>query len=309
MWGGTNLTVRGPPTTTRLVRLLGALPLLAILAPRPAGAQPTSSPVDGAAPDVLPFTGSELEDALAARIRPTQLRLVLDALVVEPAGGGDVRLRLGDRRALVAVGDRRGPGAARVVALVVADLLEEAFPAASVPVEAPTPASRRAAVPSMRLTLAPGVAAGLAPPEPTLFVLGLEAMLPDRGRWQLIVGASFGTVPRRDRGTPTELAFQAWSVRLGAALRLGPIEAEAGLFATPYSIAGALPHSGSLFGVGAAARYAPRLVGPVLLVARAGVDVYGNRIALAESPGAAPYFATPRAALSLTLGLAWELGW
>ena len=89
----------------------------------PAG-EPPPAPTAAVDPG-LPFSTGELAQALLARLSPTD-EPGPPRLKVEPAGADAVvdRGRRPERR-VVQIGERTGPAAARVVALVIAELLSD----------------------------------------------------------------------------------------------------------------------------------------------------------------------------------------
>ena len=100
-------------------------------AARPVSGQETSSdspaPVAAPLPTVdpgLPFSTGELAQALLARLSPAD-EPGPPRLKVEPAGADAVSIQVGDRSRVVQIGERTGPAAARVVALVIAELLSD----------------------------------------------------------------------------------------------------------------------------------------------------------------------------------------
>jgi hypothetical protein len=76
-----------------------------------------------------------------------------------------------------------------------------------------------------------------------------------------------------------------------------------GPFVEPYSIAGANPHAGVLFGAEGLARLDMPIGRRARMVVGARADVYANRVRVLFVDGGA--YATPR----LALGLGWGLGW
>ena len=107
--------------------------LLAAGAPALArGATPVRLQIGGE----LPFTADELEQAAGARLTMST-EPGAAVVVVGPADGAGIQIRMGDRQAVVDVGARAGLAAARVVALAIAELVAEAPDAASTPQPAP----------------------------------------------------------------------------------------------------------------------------------------------------------------------------
>jgi hypothetical protein len=91
----------------------------------------------------VPFDRAELQDALLPRLDDASIdtRAAARGTVVEvSATASGVRVRVGTRERTLSLGERTGPGAARVVALVVLDLLLSEGPALPMPL-APPPAA------------------------------------------------------------------------------------------------------------------------------------------------------------------------
>lgn len=83
-----------------------------------AQSQTPDAPVTQAQTGPLPFTNAELDQALLARLlTPPDETGALRTTRVEPAGPGAVRVQVGTRSRVVALGGRSGAAAARVVAL------------------------------------------------------------------------------------------------------------------------------------------------------------------------------------------------
>src|SRR4029079_5063129 len=96
------------------------------------------------------FSSAELTQALLARLFPADDGADPPGLRIAPAGAGTVNVQISDRSRVVAIAARSGPAAARVIALVIAELLSGAG-AEAAPDEgaagpaAPTPSGVRAA--------------------------------------------------------------------------------------------------------------------------------------------------------------------
>lgn len=88
----------------------------------------------------LPFGRAELEDALLPRLTDASIdtrSAARGALVQVSATAGGVLVRVGARERIVPLGERTGPGAARVVALVILDLMLSEGPALPMPLALP----------------------------------------------------------------------------------------------------------------------------------------------------------------------------
>jgi hypothetical protein len=115
----------------------------------------------------LPFGRAELEDALLPRLDDASVgtRAAARGVVVEvSATGAGVLVRVGARARTVPLGERTGPGAARVVALVILDLVLSEGPALPMPLPMPPPAGEDAELMAGTApATAPRSAAGTAP--------------------------------------------------------------------------------------------------------------------------------------------------
>lgn len=93
-------------------------------------------PIDVALHGPVPFDQAELQDALLPRLDDASIdtRAAARGAAVEvSATAGGVLVRVGGRERILSLGMRTGPGAARVVALVVLDLLLSEGPALPMP--------------------------------------------------------------------------------------------------------------------------------------------------------------------------------
>lgn len=312
------------PAARNKVLACAALASLAV-AGRAAQAQ-TQTPdtrVTPAQAGPLPFTNAELEQALLARLlTPPDETGALRPTRVEPAGPGAVRVQVGARSRVVALGGRTGAAAARVVALVIAELVSAApdASAASAPVPAvspplaPPPRAAEAAVPSAtprgraavpRVCLTGGVAKGVGDQELLAGTLDADLVMPI-GRSRLRIAPSVGLVitPTRNPGTFDEVSFVGAALRLLGGAAIGPVDLLAGPLLSPYSIGGATPHDGLLFGGEAMARVAAPLAARLWLVAATRADGYANRVRVHWADGRA--YATPRLSIAIDVGLAWN---
>ncbi len=282
-----------------------------------------SAPVTEAQAGPLPFTNDELEQALLARLlTPPDETGALRRTRVEPAGPGAVRVQVGTRSRVVALGGRSGAAAARVVALVIAELVSAAPDASASPkaaaavspplmppartAEAPVPPATprgRAAVP--RVCLTGGVAKGVGNEELIAGTLDADVVVPiGRGRLRIAPSVGLVVTPTRNAGTFDEVSFAGAALRLLGGVAIGPVELLAGPFLSPYSIGGATPHDGLLFGGEAMARVAAPLAARLWLVAAMRADGYANRVRANWADGRA--YATPRLGLAVDVGLAWS---
>src|SRR5262249_10734105 len=131
----------------------------------------------------LPFTIDELEQALAPRVAASSIA----SLIVTAEGEGEARISPAGMTRVVALGNRTGYPAARVVALVIYDLLlvEPTLPVLARLDDRARPADRLA----VQLTALGGVARGLGAAEPPGLTLSvaLTTALGDRLRGRISV--------------------------------------------------------------------------------------------------------------------------
>ena len=293
-----------------------------------APAAPASpAPITLVAPDAVPFSSAELAQALLARSFASD-ETTGPTVRVAPTGAGAVAVEVGSRSRVVALADRTGPAAARVVALVIAELLSDdradrdaeaaaepsspvvnvapapdASPPASL-VAVPSPAPARSAPPP-RLCLTGGLTRGTGAEELVAGAVDADVLLPiESGGFRLAASLGVIYMPSRNAGTWREVSYSGTAARLLGGTTIGPVDLFAGPFASGYSIGGVNAHAGVLFGGEAVARLAAPLSRSVRLVAAARADVYGNRVRVLFADGSG--YATPRVALSLGFGIAWD---
>ena len=290
---------------------------------------PLPAPITLVDPGAAPFSSAELAHALLARLFPPE-ESGPPRVRIEPASPGAVSVQVGDRSRIVALGDRTGPAAARVVALVVAELMSDAEEdvrreAAGAPAAAPTVTVARAtnAPPAASLSTAParevsapaapprlyltgGVAKGLAEEEKFAGTIDADvAVSIGRNGWRLAPSAGFVFMPTRNAGTWSQVSYSAAVARLLGGTSWGALEFFGGPFAARYSIEGATAHAGFLFGAEAMARLAAPLSRRTRLVVATRANVYGNRVRVFW-PDDGTGYATPRFELTIGLGLAWD---
>ena len=288
--------------------------------------EPAPSPAPLATVDPgLPFSTGELAQALLARLSPAD-EPAPPRLKVEPAGADRVAIQVGDRSRVVQIGERTGPDAARVVALVIAELLSDGGDApqeeggapsapavtvarssnedpASLLTSAPLVPSRPS--PPPRLCVTGGGTKGLGSEELLAATLDVDVVLPYGPGWARVApSAGLALMPKRNDGTFDEVAFRSAIVRLLAGASWGPLDLLAGPFAAAYTITGATEHAGVLLGGEAIARAALPLSRRVSLIAAARADIYANRVRAAWVDGSG--YATPRVGAAIGAGLAWD---
>ena len=296
-------------------------------AQEPPAAPSPPDPITLVAPDAVPFSSAELTQALLARSFASD-EAPAPPVRVAPVGAGAVAVEVGSRSRVVALADRTGPAAARVVALVIAELLSDdradreaesaaetaspvvnVAPAQSAPppaslVAVPSPAAARSA-PTPRLCLTGGLTRGTGAEELVAGTVDADVLLPiEYGGLRLAASLGLVYMPTRNAGTWREVSYSGTAARLLGGTSIGPVDLFAGPFASGYSIEGVNAHAGVLFGGEAVARLAAPLSRRVRLVAAARADVYGNRVRVMFADGGG--YATPRVALSVGFGLAWD---
>jgi hypothetical protein len=319
---------------------LGARPLLAQGA---AGDEPPAAPVTLVDPDAAPFSSAELTQALLARL------LTGDAgattVQVSPAGPGQVTVRVGKRSRVVELGDRTGPGAARVVALVIAELASSnpaegdvetpgapivtvggssrtapPVPSAppvrsappvpsdpSVPAVEAVAAEPPASGPPLRFTLTGGVSKGLGHEE--LLNAGADAdvavPIGPEG-FRLVPAAGVLFSTTRNAGTFDQVSYQAVVARLLAGRSWQYGDVLGGALVEPYRIQGTDPHASVLVGAEALARITYPIAPRVRLVVSGRFDAFANRVRTVFVDNGA--YATPRLAVVAGAGAAWDWG-
>jgi hypothetical protein len=264
----------------------------------------------------LPFTAEELEQAAGARLAMSA-EAGAAVVIVGPADGAGVHLRLGDRGTVVPVGAHAGLEAARIVALAIAELAAEATddaaarkgpPAIAAPLEAPPPPASVAPRPPPRISIAFGASKGMDASEPFTGTCEADVTLP-LSRLDLVGTLGVWDVPTRHAGLSDEASFAAGVVRAGAGWTSGPLQLVVGPFVAPYRLEGGVSHAGVLAGGGATLRAGWRLAAApkVTVFGSLRVDAYANRVRV-SLVGAEPSFASPRLAAGVGIGIGWDLG-
>ncbi|HXU65383.1 MAG TPA: hypothetical protein VN962_26970, partial [Polyangia bacterium] len=225
---------------------------------------------------------------------------------------------------VVQLGDRTGPAAARVVALVIADMVSMPAPvsAAASPSSAPAPpaaAPVAVAAPlvveaapapvrptrAARLGVTGGASKGIGAQELLAGALNVDLVIPiARSRWRWSPSAGLVMMPTRNTGSLDEVSFVGGVGRLLGGRAWGPAEVLVGPFVSAYSVGGATPRAGVLYGGEVVARLAAPLSSRLRLVVDGRADAYGNRVRVHWADGNA--YATPRLGLSIGAGLAWD---
>jgi hypothetical protein len=317
------------------VRARGIVLLALLVAAAPArGETADATPVSVTLvqPEALPFSESELQQALLARLpAPTSEAAPggeagLQRAEVEPAGAGAVTVHVGEQSRVVVVGDRSGAGAARVVALVIAELLgavAETDATGGAAAAAPTvvatgvaasgapPATLDAEAPppkpgwTPRLCVTAGAVKGTNGDELWAATVNIDLVMPwGPGRLLFAPSAGLTVIPTHNSDTIDQVSYLGVAGRALVGPRLGLLDVLGGPVLSGYRIGGVLPHAGVLFGGEAMARLAIPLWDQLRLVADARVDAFANRVQVIFAGGQT--FATPRVGLGAGVGLAWD---
>jgi hypothetical protein len=314
-----------------IVRLVCAgVALAAAIRPALAQEPPASAPpapVTLVDPEAVPFSSAELAQALLARVFSSE-ETSQPRIRIAPPSVGAVVVEAGDRKRVVSLAERTGPAAARVVALVIAELLSDAAadgesndagdeptsPAVSVSpaskglppalVAVPSPALSGPEL-STRLCVTGGMTRGTGKEELLAYAADADLILPIQySGVRLAPSAGFVFMPTRDAGNWHEVSYKAGAARLLGGTNLGPVDLFGGPIATGYSIGGINPHAGIVFGAEALARVSVPLSRNARLALAARANYYVDRVRVLFADGTG--YATPRFELSLGLGLSWE---
>lgn len=279
---------------------------------------PPPAPVTLTGPRELPFSDAELQQALLARLLPAPAEAGPPRARVAPAGPGIVSVRVGNRTRLVSVGGRTGGAAARVVALVMAELLTAEAAPAAVPVapgpEAPHVATLFTPQPEpvpldarrqWRLVVTGGASKGTGSEESPAGTLDADLVTAARsGHLKLAASLGLTMMPMRNAGRLDEVSFVSLAARLLGGISRGPVDLLAGPMASVYDIGGGTTHNGFLFGGEVLARVAAPLSRSLRLAVDARVDGWANRVRVHWAVGGA--YATPRVGIGIGAGVAWD---
>lgn len=240
------------------------------------------------APDA-PLRRADMEQALSARLPVRAAGEDAMPLSVRVESQGLVHVEAGGRRITVPLDGASGVVAARLVALVVSDLLSS--PAAPVPplvdpakgdlaAQAVVPAPALANVQQasrrdrLRLSLQLEASSGHEAMRVAPLVHGLWA----RGAW----GAALDFGYRQDesaRRDGVSLQRQEWPLALSVLRHVGArVHVQGGALASYYSFANTAPARGVLWGGTASLTFAPPLWGPFAATVAVGVDAFANAV-------------------------------
>lgn len=269
------------------------------------------APLRAEVPHGVPFDESELAAALGARVPELDRSEVLLAWL-----DGRLLVTLRTRVRVVELGTAQHAEAARVVALVLADLArEEPPPAAPRPEVLPAPVAlpigrSSAAAPTLPDRARFGVDVtgqrGLVAEEPWSLDAGLSVSGLLLRRLVLSVRAGYMTVPSiRSRATSTVVRLDALSLRPAVGVRFKLLELMTGPSLIPYWVHGGAGHNALLAGGSVQLTLWLPVVRSLRIAARVCFDVFGNRARIYA--GGDRVLTTPRSMLGLSLGFAW--GW
>jgi hypothetical protein len=244
------------------------------------------------------FTAHDLHEALAARL-PEGIPSGVLHVVARPDGA--MELSWESRRRVVELHQESGTSAARVVALLAADLLlpmglppptvEAPRPTASLdPPTIPSPSHARV---SLRYQAWSGVTSGA-------FLQGLE-LATGLAHRHLRLSASAGYLS--GQGTSL-LDLKAWPLRLGAGAGLSFGSLLGTVAMVPYRMDGLTQRKRALVGLGVEALLRFPLARGFAIDAVAGYEVYVNR-RVEIWAGTARLFAMPTSSFRFGLGLSW----
>lgn len=224
-----------------------------------------------------PFDATQLAMAIRLRVPPTgaPIRIRISA------APGALRVEARGSAREVALGGLSGAAAARLVALVVDDLLLDDL--SSLP---PPAAGSERARPSI------GVLGGAAVWQHPLGGLGLDIAIP-RGAWLIALEASGSTL------VDGPIRLTAATARVGGGLRVEPFDLRAGATFVPVVVSDGVHDRTILVGAGASVRLRIPFTDTVRGVLAGGVDVFATRttyvldgVTLMTTPRSAPWIGT-----------------
>ena len=258
----------------------------------------------------LPFGEQELTEALSARAPH------IDSSNVSVQAAGDLFLvTLGAKSRVLDLAGANGLDAARVVALVAADLALAEEPSVVVAEPAPTqqaedprvavPPPERVALPdSFRLGAQGSVLHGLQRNDTWGFMLGLTGDFVAR-RVLTTLTASYWTMPTAvSRWTLSEIQFDALSLRAGVGVQFSQASLALGPAYARYWVRGGSGHTGNLFGLSLQGSMWLPAARHIRVGIRGYIDGYMRR-ALFYAGGSDVVLATPGIALGIALAVAW----
>ena len=240
--------------------------------------------------ETLPFAASELSAAVGLRAQVvTGADAAPDAVEVDVTSTevGWVEVASGPRRRRVEVSGVSGPDAARLVALIVVDVVRAEMPlpaAAAVAVSLPpeTTAPARGGSPS-RFALAAIAGLGVRTTDAGIGMMPtLEGQLRLTNHMRIVLSAAFERAEVVVRQAPADgkVALTMFPLRLGAGLRLGWAELRAGALARLYTVSELAADGGVVWGGFAAVTAAWPTRGAVSGFGIVGVDFHPQVLAL-----------------------------
>jgi hypothetical protein len=310
-----------------------AVPAAAAGATAPGSASPVFLDIrlEGAA---LSFSAAELAAAVGLRLTLTSDAAVgATPVVVTSPSPGQVAIASGWRRREIDVADAPAAEAARLVALMIVDLVRPEValpPPASVPAPPPKVASPTAAATPPSAAASAAVAARAAPsrsdarlpPRLTLAAaMGIAARTTDAGasasptvevrlalgsRARLVLAAAFDHAEAlvREGDMQSTLAVTTLPVRLGVGARLGFVEVRAGGLVRTYLASGLASRGGAVGGMFAAVAVELPLGSTLVPFGVVGVDVHPQAVAFQVA--GQTVLELGRFAPWLAVGLAWR---
>ncbi len=237
------------------------------------------------------FAREELVAAIAAR-GPLASERSPGVVVVVAVEGDEASISVGERRRTIALGERRGGAAARLVAIAAHDLVAPlpAMPATDV---------RRRGTDVSTWAVAAGSFGAL---EPASLGVAIDLSVPLTSHWRAAATLQATWTGEVEPG----FSMTSFTLRPAVGLRLGLAELRLGPSLTRYAVDGGTGHASFLLGAGATVLLRARVLGGASVMVAAGGDLYAQRASFAST--GAPFLSTPRVWLWGGAGLGWEWG-
>jgi hypothetical protein len=276
------------------MQLSGAIALALAASVSPGGAEEPIVPVQVEISGVVKFSAEELVRALRPRLPPDA---PAGTLSVTARPDGMIELSWQSRKRVVDLSEDSGPAAARVAALLAADLLPLGPPA--------PPAVERVASPTIApdlpgfVSLAAGYGLWSGDGHGPLLHGPTVALGLDRKRLRLRVEGG------RLTGQPQpSLAMTAWPLRFSAGLGTASLALLGALVMVPYELEGAWNLTRTLTGAGVGLESRFPIASGVVVCGNAGFDVFvGKRLQVVA--GGRSLFDSPWWALRFGVAVAW----
>ena len=264
----------------------------------------------------LPFSSEQLATALALRLTAAEGRRI--GVRVRTLGGAELRLESARKVRHLTLSETEPEAAARETALAILDLVQGELPVPAIPFldARPRPREGPESPPTRggpRLLLALGGTSGVGTnADRPLFGVALDGSLVLVRGLRAVLGVGLRLQPATDVAGGS-LGLLGVPLRAGLGWRFGrvPLELRVTALLEPLVVSGeaqgrSLARTELLGGVGAAALYALRLVGPLAALFFVGADVFFSRAAYQVRGVEGP--ASQRVAFAGGLGLELGLG-